>query len=103
MRAGLGDGRARRKIGGAFETKFELGAMRAGLGVGRALRKYGGGSGIGNKQSPRMLTIVDTFSRYSPALQPRFAFRGADGVEVLERVGRQAGPASATCLVEGLY
>ena len=37
----------------------------------------------------RVLTIVDTFSRYSPALEPRFTFRGADVVEVLERVGRQ--------------
>jgi putative transposase len=39
----------------------------------------------------RVLTIVDTFSRYSPALEPRFTFRGADVVEVLERVGRQGG------------
>jgi putative transposase len=39
----------------------------------------------------RILTIVDTFSRFSPALEPRFTFRGADVVEVLERVGRQVG------------
>ena len=39
----------------------------------------------------RVLTIVDTFSRFSPALEPRFNFRGADVVEVLERVGRQVG------------
>lgn len=37
----------------------------------------------------RVLTIVNTFSRFSPALEPRF--RGADVVEVLERVGRQVG------------
>jgi transposase InsO family protein len=30
-------------------------------------------------------------SRFSPALEPRFTFRGADVVEVLERVGRQVG------------
>jgi putative transposase len=36
-----------------------------------------------------VLTIVDTFSRFSPALEPRFTFRGADDAEVLERVGRQ--------------
>jgi len=43
----------------------------------------------------RVLTIVDTFSRFSPALEPRFCFRGADVVEVLERVGREIGlPAS---------
>ena len=39
----------------------------------------------------RVLTIVDTFSRFSPALEPRFTFRGADVVEVLERVGRRMG------------
>jgi putative transposase len=39
----------------------------------------------------RVLTIFDTFSRFSPALEPRFTFRGADIVEVLERVGRQVG------------
>jgi putative transposase len=39
----------------------------------------------------RVLTIVDTFSRFSPALEPRFTFRGIDVVEVLERVGRQVG------------
>ena len=39
----------------------------------------------------RVLTIVDTFSRFSPALEPRFTFRGVDVVEVLERTGRQVG------------
>jgi len=39
----------------------------------------------------RVLTIVDTFSRFSPALEPRFGFRGADVVEILERVGRELG------------
>ena len=39
----------------------------------------------------RVLTIVDTFSRFSPAIEPRFTFRGADVVEVLERVGREVG------------
>ena len=34
----------------------------------------------------RILTIVDTFSRFSPALEPRFTFRGADVVEVLDRL-----------------
>ena len=37
----------------------------------------------------RVLTIVDAFSRFSPALEPRFTFRGMDVVEVLERVGRE--------------
>ncbi len=42
-------------------------------------------------QKLRVLTIVDTFSRFSPALEPRFTFRGSDVVEVLERVGRTMG------------
>jgi putative transposase len=42
-------------------------------------------------QKLRVLTIVDTFSRFSPALEPRFTFRGTDVVEVLERVGRSVG------------
>ena len=29
----------------------------------------------------RVLTVVDTFSRFSPALDPRFTFRGADVVD----------------------
>jgi putative transposase len=37
----------------------------------------------------RVLTIADTFSRFSPALEPRFSFRGADVVELLERVGQK--------------
>ena len=44
-----------------------------------------------------MLTIVDTFSRFSPALEPRFTFRGADVVDVLERVGRQVGLPASRC------
>jgi putative transposase len=39
----------------------------------------------------RILTVVDTFSRFSPALEPRFSFRGADVVEILERVGQEVG------------
>jgi putative transposase len=35
--------------------------------------------------------IIDTFSRFSPGIEPRFNFRGADVVEVLERVGREVG------------
>ena len=38
----------------------------------------------------RVLTIVDTFSRFSPA-EPRFNFRGADVVDILEEVGREVG------------
>ena len=37
----------------------------------------------------RILTIVDTFSRYSPATDPRLSDKGEDVVQTLERV-RQA-------------
>jgi len=39
----------------------------------------------------RVLTVVDTYSRYAPVLDPRFSHRGADVVETLERVCRQTG------------
>jgi putative transposase len=39
----------------------------------------------------RFLYIVDTFTRFSPALEPRFWVKAADVVDVLERVGRQVG------------
>jgi putative transposase len=49
----------------------------------------------------RVLTIVDTFSRFSPAVEPRFNFRGADVVEVLERVGREVGFPAAIQVDQG--
>lgn len=39
----------------------------------------------------RILTTVDTFSRFSPAVVPRFNFRAADVVNVLEEVCREGG------------
>jgi putative transposase len=39
----------------------------------------------------RVLTIVDTFTRLSPAIEVRQQFRGADVVEVLERVSHEMG------------
>jgi hypothetical protein len=38
----------------------------------------------------RVLTIIDTFSRFSPAIEPRFNFHGPDVVEILEE-GKQSG------------
>jgi putative transposase len=49
----------------------------------------------------RVLTIVDTFSRFSPALEPRFSFRGGDVVKVLERVGREIGLPAAIRVDQG--
>jgi putative transposase len=34
----------------------------------------------------RILTVIDTFSRFSPAVMPRFSFRAPDVIEVLDRV-----------------
>lgn len=43
----------------------------------------------------RILTIVDTFSRYAPAIDPRRSYRGCDVVNTLERVcGRHGYPQS---------
>ena len=48
-----------------------------------------------------MPTIVNTFTRFSPALEPRFTFRGADVVEVLERVGWRIGFLTAIRVDQG--
>ena len=39
----------------------------------------------------RILTVIDTFSRFSPATDPRFSYRGEDVVLTLERVCRKVG------------
>lgn len=39
----------------------------------------------------RILTVVDTHSRYCPAADPQFTYRGEDVVERLERVCGQIG------------
>ena len=39
----------------------------------------------------RILTVVDTFSRFSPAIDPRFSYRGEDVVSTLERVCKTIG------------
>lgn len=39
----------------------------------------------------RVLTVVDTFSRFSPAVDARFSYKGEDVVQTLERVCRQVG------------
>ncbi len=39
----------------------------------------------------RVLTVIDTFSRFSPAVDPRFSYRGEDVVATLERVCRTVG------------
>ena len=39
----------------------------------------------------RVLTVVDTFSRYAPTIDPRFSYRGEDVVQVLEKVCARIG------------
>lgn len=39
----------------------------------------------------RILTIIDTFSQFSPAMDPRFRYRGEDVVQTLERVCCEVG------------
>lgn len=39
----------------------------------------------------RVLTVVDTFSRYAPVIDPRFSYRGEDVVRVLEKVCARIG------------
>lgn len=41
---------------------------------------------VGDGPKLRVLTGVDTFSRYVPVLDPRFSYRGEDVVRSLERV-----------------
>ena len=39
----------------------------------------------------RILTVVDTFSRFSPVIDARFSYRGEDVVTTLDRTCRQVG------------
>lgn len=49
----------------------------------------------------RVLTIVDTWSRFSPAVDPRFSYRGEDVVATLERVCRDHGYPKAIRVDQG--
>jgi putative transposase len=44
-----------------------------------------------NRRQFRVLNIVDTYTRFSPAVEPRFRYRGSDVVETLERIGERYG------------
>ena len=39
----------------------------------------------------RILAIIDTFSRFSPALDPRVAYKACDVVQTLELAGKAVG------------
>ncbi len=49
----------------------------------------------------RVLPIVDTFSRFSPAVDPRFSYRGEDVVLTLERVCKAVGYPAAIRVDQG--
>ena len=49
----------------------------------------------------RVLTIVDTYSRFSPATDPRFSYRGEDVVCTLERVCGEIGYPKAIRVDQG--
>ena len=49
----------------------------------------------------RILTVVDTFSRFSPAIDPRYTYRGEDVVRTLEQVCKQAGYPKAIRVDQG--
>ena len=49
----------------------------------------------------RILTIVDTFSRFSPAIDPRYNYRGEDVVQTLERVCKSVGYPKAIRIDQG--
>lgn len=49
----------------------------------------------------RVLTVIDTFSRFSPALDARFSYRGEDVVATLERVCRTVGYPKAIRVDQG--
>lgn len=49
----------------------------------------------------RILTVVDTFSRFSPAIDPRFSYRGEDVVQALERICCEIGYPKAIRVDQG--
>jgi putative transposase len=49
----------------------------------------------------RILTVIDTFSRFSPVLDPRFSYRGQDVVRTLEEVCRKVGYPKAIRVDQG--
>lgn len=49
----------------------------------------------------RILTVVDTFSRYAPAIDPRFSYRAEDVVATLDRVCSKMGYPSAIRVDQG--
>ncbi len=49
----------------------------------------------------RVLAMAGTFTRFAPAIGPRFSFKAADVVEALEWVGREHGFPKASRVGQG--
>lgn len=49
----------------------------------------------------RVLTVVDTYSRYAPVIDPRFSYRAEDVVQTLERVCSEVGYPSTIRVDQG--
>ncbi|WP_425277096.1 IS3 family transposase [Fulvimarina pelagi] len=49
----------------------------------------------------RILTVVDTFSRFSQVINPRFSYRGEDVVQALERICSEVGYPKAIQVDQG--
>jgi putative transposase len=43
---------------------------------------------LATRRKRRVLTIIDIFSHFSPAIEPRFTFRGPDVVVILKEAGQ---------------
>ena len=50
----------------------------------------------------RILTVVDPFSRFLPAIDPRFSYRGEDWVQALEHICGEDGHPKAIRVDQGL-
>lgn len=49
----------------------------------------------------RVLTVVDTFSRFSPVVDPRFSYRAEDVVRILDEACAAMGYPKAICVDQG--
>jgi putative transposase len=48
-----------------------------------------------------VLTVVDTFSRFSPVIDPRFSYRGEDVVHILDETCALVGYSKAILVDQG--
>jgi putative transposase len=56
---------------------------------------------LANGRKIHVLTIVDKFSKFSPAVDPRFSYKGEDVVLTLERICKSVGYPKAIRVDQG--